>query len=744
MVSPLPYARIALAIPVPDLFDYSVPPDLEESVVPGARVRVPFGRGLRIGYCIERSAEKRHDFPKEIEAVLDDVPLLEPDLLALIRWTADYYLCSVGEVIESAVPRGVREGRRRSIRWARRIEGAGECGKGTGAEARARIIAVLSAAGGALPLDELLSGACAGESSAKTLAKRGALEIVRAAPREFGGLDAGPVPVTGEAPWRTPPPYALTPEQRNAVDAIQRALAPPRFSPFLLEGVTGSGKTEVYLHAIRTALAAGRGALVLLPEISLTPQTVQKFRERLGEVAVLHSLLTPIERSMHYGRLRGREVRVAIGARSAIFAPIPELGLIVVDECHEESYKQENAPRYHARDLAVVRASQLGIPVVLGSATPSLESQENVARSRYTRLLLPNRVTGHGRATVEIVDRRIEPVPASGAIPLLGSKLVERLREVVARDEQALLFLNRRGFARRIHCPRCGFQLSCGECDIALTYHKRDDRSLCHYCGTVGSIPLTCPDCSFPGIRRTRAGTERIEESLAALFPHTTVGRLDRDTATSGRRLEEIIARFRSGETRILVGTQMVAKGHDIPGVTLVGVIDADIALTLPDFRAAERTAQLLCQVAGRAGRGDRPGRVVIQTRQPEHYALVAAARQDLEIVRQQEAATRRLLHYPPYGYLVRILCEDPSESRSLQTAEEFRRTLDRLAIQGVMVLGPAPAPFTRLRGRFRHHLLIKSRERAPLHRAARTIAWSKARWSTTKVVVDVDPVGLM
>lgn len=742
--APHPYARIALAIPVPELFDYRVPADLDETVVPGARVRVPFGRGVRVGYCIERSEISRHAAPKEIEAVLDDAPLLEPDLLELVRWTAEYYLCSVGEVIEAAVPKGVREGRRRAIRWVRRTDGTLSADRGPGHEARARIIRALDDAGGALPLTELLEAAEAGESSAKTLERRGAVEIFRAPTREFGGV-GGVAPTAAESSaFRTAPSYPLTPEQRVAVEEIESALEPSTFRPFLLEGVTGSGKTEVYLHAIRSALAADRGALVLLPEIALTPQTVARFRERFGDVAVLHSLLTPVERSMHYGRLRGREVRVAIGARSAIFAPIPDLGLIVVDECHEDSYKQENAPRYHARDLAVVRASKLGIPVVLGSATPSLESLENVARGRYTCLRLPHRVTGHDRAEVEIVDRRTEKVPRDTPTPLIGPRLVERMRESVERGEQVLLFLNRRGFARRVHCPRCGFHMQCVDCDIPLTYHKREDRAQCHYCGTVRPIPPACPDCSFPGIRRSRAGTERLEETLSRLFPGVVVDRLDRDTATSGRRMEQILDRFRSGETQILVGTQMVAKGHDIPGVTLVGVIDADVALGLPDFRAAERAAQLLCQVAGRAGRGDRPGRVIIQTRQPDHYALTAAGSQDLDGVRRREAATRKLLWYPPYGHLIRVLCEDPDEARALQTAEQLRRTIDGAGLAPVRALGPAPAPLTRLRGRYRFHLLLKSKERAALHRAGELAAWGKRRWNSTKVTVDVDPVALL
>ncbi len=747
-----PFARVALAIPVPELFDYRVPTELEEAVVPGARVRVPFGRGVRIGYCIERSAEQRYEKLKEIEAVVDDAPLLEPDLLNLVKWTADYYLCSVGEVIEAAVPKGVRDGKKRAIRWvklssppanAAEKETPVPIDRGPGSVQRQEILRVLEEMGGALPLSELLKLASSGESSVKTLERRGRLEILRAPPPEFGGL-ANVSPTTSElSAWRTPPPYQLTSEQQAAVSAIDAEITRSQFSALLLEGVTGSGKTEVYLHAIRTALSLGKGALVLLPEISLTPQTVERFRERLGDVAVLHSLLSPTERSMHYGRLRRREIRVAIGARSAIFAPIPELGLIVVDECHEESYKQEKAPRYHARDLSVVRASQLEIPVILGSATPSLESLENVARGRFKGLKLPNRVTGHQRAAVEIVDRRTEPTEA-GPPQLLGPKLLLRLREAIDREEQALLFLNRRGFARRIHCPRCGFHLECPECDIALTYHKRSDRSLCHYCGSIRSVPESCPDCAFPGVRRTLAGTERIEETLAKLFPGLPIGRLDRDTATSAGRMEEILAKFRGGETRILIGTQMIAKGHDIPGVTLVGVIDADVALGLPDFRAAERTAQILCQVAGRAGRGDRPGRVVIQTRQPEHYALQAAQLQDLELLREREAPLRKLLMYPPYGYLSRILCEDTSEQRSLQTAEDLRKQLDQNRAGTVKVLGPAPAPLAKLRGRYRYHILLKARDRAALHRTASRVAWAKARWSSTKVIVDIDPTSLM
>ncbi|MFQ5654741.1 MAG: primosomal protein N', partial [Planctomycetota bacterium] len=581
MVAPLPFARVALAIPVPQLFDYEVPRGLEEEVVPGARVRVPFGSGVRIGYCVERTGQARHSKPRSIEAVLDEAPLIEPGLLRLMRWAAEYYISSIGDVIESAIPRRVREGRVRRIRWVGLIEVDGPAQRGAGKEARERILGLLKERGAAIPIGELLATAAVGESPVKTLERQGRVEIFRAPSPGAGG------PVARGTPRRTAvksdPGFALTPEQERSVRRMVPAIRRPAFQAFLLHGVTGSGKTEVYLQSIHAALEEGRGALVLLPEISLTPQTVKRFRERVGEVAVLHSLLGAGERAHEYWRLRARKARVAIGARSAVFAPVPDLGLIVVDECHESSYKQESSPRYHARDVAVMRASQLGIPCLLGTATPSLESLENARRERYTLLRLPSRVTSQSLATIEIIDRRREIPGRNHRTGILSPRLADLVRETVARDEQVMLFLNRRGFARNIHCPRCGFALRCDECDIGLTYHRRKDRSQCHYCGGVHSLPRSCPDCSFPGMRRSRPGTERIEECLGRLLPGVPVARLDRDTATSSSRMEEILEGFRRGQTRVLVGTQMIAKGHDIPGVTLVGVVDADVALNLPD-----------------------------------------------------------------------------------------------------------------------------------------------------------------
>ncbi|MGE4602145.1 MAG: primosomal protein N', partial [Planctomycetota bacterium] len=418
-------------------------------------------------------------------------------------------------------------------------------------------------------------------------------------------------------------------------------------------------------------------------------------------------------------------------------------GIIVVDESHESSYKQENSPRYHARDVAVMRAHRLKIPCILGSATPSMESLENVRRGRYERLRLDSRVNGRPMAQIEIVDRRTESGGKGGG-GLLSDRLVERIRSTLDRGEQVLLFLNRRGFARNLQCKSCGFLVHCKQCDIPLTYHKQKDHSQCHYCGERQSVSNRCPRCESAGLRQRSPGTERIEKSLIALFPDVEIGRLDRDTATSSARMEAILGRFREGKTGILVGTQMVAKGHDIPGVTLVGVLDADIALGLPDFRSAERTAQLLCQVAGRAGRGELPGHVVLQTRQPEHYALLCAARQDLDQLLEQEDAVRKLLKYPPHGHLARLLCEDKDERRVIQSAQGLADAMKACPGDSVQILGPAPAPLERLRGRYRQHILLKCTDRKPIRDVARIALDEKPRWASTRISVDIDPQNLL
>ena len=732
-------ARVALPIPRHEPFDYRIPESLRSQIYPGVPVRVPFGASKRHGWVVELTDHSPHPKLREVDCRVRDGAEIPNDLLELLQWTADYYLCGIGEVIESAVPRPVRDRRIRQVRWVQLTEpGKAMNPEEAGADSRHKILEQLQKTTVPMPLRSLIATCCTSESPVKTLAKRGLVEIFDALPQEFGtpGAEHQQLP-----PWEMPAPFEPNQEQLQAIGRVNDCLDSNEFKTFLLHGVTGSGKTEVYIRCVQKALEMGQGALVLLPEIALTPQTVQQFTQRLGPVAILHSMLPDTERAVHYERLRRGEVRIALGARSAVFAPVPDLGIVIVDECHESSYKQENNPRYHARDVAIMRAHRLAIPCILGSATPSMESLENVRRGRYERLRLGSRVNGRPMASIELVDRRSDVGSGSG---LLSNILIERIRSTLEREEQVLLFLNRRGFARNLQCNRCGFSLRCEQCDIPLTYHKQKNHSLCHYCGEKQTISDRCPQCNVTGLRLRLPGTERIEETLLQLFPGVEIDRLDRDTATSSGRMESILGRFKEGKTRILVGTQMVAKGHDIPGVTLVGVLDADIALGLPDFRSAERTAQLLCQVAGRAGRGDQPGRVVLQTRQPEHYALRCASRQDLDQLLTEEDSIRKLLKYPPHGQLARLLCEDEDERRALETAQGLVEAMKEKNQGRVQILGPAPAPFERLRGRFRQHVLLKCGHRGPIREVARVALDEKPRWSSTRISVDIDPQNLL
>ncbi|MEC9475589.1 MAG: primosomal protein N' [Planctomycetota bacterium] len=732
-------ARVALPIPRHEPFDYRIPEAIRDQIHPGVLVRVPFGATKRHGWVVELTDQSPHPKLRDVESKVPTGAEIPEDLLDLLRWTADYYLCGIGEVIESAVPRPVRDRRVRQVRWVQLTEdGKAHDPQEKEPLARRKILEQLQKSPRPIPFRSLIRICGTSESPVKTLEKRNLIEVFEALPPEFGtpgdeNLDS--------SQQKTPPPFDPNPQQRQAIDKINSSLDAQQFKAFLLHGVTGSGKTEVYIRCVEKALEMGLGALVLLPEIALTPQAVERFTERLGPVAILHSMLPDTERAVHYERLRRGEVRIALGARSAVFAPVPELGIIVVDECHESSYKQENTPRYHARDVAVMRAHRLGIPCILGSATPSMESLENVRRGRFERLRLDSRVNGRPLARIEVVDRRSESGNTGG---LLSHRLIERIRATLGREEQVLLFLNRRGFARNLQCNRCGFSLRCEQCDIPLTYHKQKDHSQCHYCGEKQAISNRCPQCKVTGLRQQLPGTERIEETLIQLFPETEIDRLDRDTATSTGRMEAILRRFREGKTQILIGTQMIAKGHDIPGVTLVGVLDADIALGLPDFRSAERTAQLLCQVAGRAGRGDQPGQVVLQTRQPEHYALGCASRQDLDQLLTEEDSIRKLLKYPPHGHLARLLCEDETERRALETAQGLVEAMKEKNQGAVQILGPAPAPFQRLRGRFRIHVLIKCRDRGPIREVARMALDTKPRWASTRVSLDIDPQNLL
>jgi primosomal protein N' (replication factor Y) len=543
-------------------------------------------------------------------------------------------------------------------------------------------------------------------------------------------------------------PPTLTDEQRVAVDEIVAALhgGPQVFTPFLLHGVTGSGKTEVYLRVIAKALEAGRTALVLVPEISLTPQLAARFRARFGDlVAILHSGLSETARFGEWSRLRRGDARIAVGARSAVFAPLTGLGVIVVDEEHDGSFKQDEGVRYHARDVALVRAQRAGAVCVLGSATPSLESAAHAERAAYRRLVLTRRPTARPMPAVEIIDLR-KYAPDGDA--MLSAPLREAIAGTLAAGDQIILFLNRRGFATFVLCRACGHAFRCPHCSVSLTYHRHSDRLSCHYCGFAQRVPDVCPSCSATDtIERKGLGTEKVADAVATAFPGARVARLDRDVAT-GARVEAVLARVARREVDVLVGTQMVTKGHDFPGVTLVGVLCADTGLSLPDFRASERTFQLLAQVAGRAGRGDKPGRVMIQTYRPAAHAVVAAAAHDYASFFAAESAARAELGYPPHGRLIAVRIDGADGHEVAGAAQQLARLAEAAArrpeIAGqVEVRGPVPAPLERLRNRTRWQVWLRSADRHALRRVARSLLTAELA-STVRVGLDVDPMSAM
>ena len=542
---------------------------------------------------------------------------------------------------------------------------------------------------------------------------------------------------------RTTPP-TLTNDQARALASLEPALAAQRYAPFLLHGATGSGKTEVYLRVIALALARGRGALALVPEISLTPQLANRFRARFGdEVAVLHSGLSDRERFDAWMRLKSGRVRIALGARSAVFAPVANLGVVVIDEEHDGSFKQEDGPlRYHGRDVAMRRARDAGALAILGSATPSLETFEATREARVTLLSLPGRANAQPMPSVQVIDlRRHKPDPND----LLSAPLALALAETLAFGEQSILFLNRRGFANFVLCTACGHRFSCAHCDVTLTYHRASERLACHYCGYLEPSPSRCPACRSPSVERLGLGTERLEAQLRLRFPTARIARLDRDTAHG---LTRILDDIRARRVDILVGTQMVAKGHDFPGVTLVGVVLADQGMGLPDFRASERTFQLLAQVAGRAGRGDRPGRVLVQTFMPQHPAVVHAAQHDFLGFCAEERQHRDELGYPPFSRLglVRVDGADPAtvEKMARRAAAAAREMAGRAPAEaGIEVLGPAEAPISRLKDRTRWHLFVKARSPKAV-RAVLTAALTIEAPSGVRLSADVDPVSIL
>jgi len=731
------FFRVAIDTPLRRLFDY-LPPPLPESATgpePGMRVRVPFGRRRLVGVVM--AVSDTSDLPpgrlKPILEVLDRAPALDASALELIQWAAEYYHHPVGQVLASALPRLMRLGAGVAAteeRWT--LTGAGREAAAAGEPRRAArqraLLDFLVSTGGAAAAGSLSEHSVSWRDAARSLEKRGWLaraEVALVETRE-------PVRVRAAGP-------ALLPEQRDAVERV--AAAGRAYAAFLLEGVTGSGKTEVYLRLAEHTLAQGRGVLVLVPEIGLTPQLVGRFRERFeAPLAVLHSALTDHERLAAWRQAWSGHARIVLGTRSAVFAPIPELGLIVVDEEHDASFKQhEGALRYSARDLAVMRARLARVPVLLGSATPSLETLHNVASGRYTRLRLLRRPGESQPPRLALIDLRVSAIEAGISTP--AALAMERH---LAAHGQVLVFLNRRGYAPTLLCTACGWIAPCGECDARLTVHLAAGRLRCHHCGAEAPLPARCLQCGF-AVKPVGQGTERIETALGARFPHLPIVRLDRDVVRRRGDLDEVVRRMASGEARILVGTQMVTKGHHFPNVTLVVVLNADQGLFSSDFRAPERLAQTIVQVAGRAGRGTRPGEVLIQTEFPQHPLLVSLLERGYDGFAEAALTERLQASWPPFSRLAALRASGKTHDTALGFLSEARAAAGTPP-RGLKLLGPVPAAMAKRAGRYHAQLLIESHERRPLHQFLD--AWLpqvEAQKSAQRVrwALDVDPLEL-
>ena len=599
-----------------------------------------------------------------------------------------------------------------------------------------KLIAALAASGGRVPI-ETLQALEVPRTTLTTLVKRGLIEIIEES-AEFAVSRSKPRPSRLE--------FDFNPAQQAALNRIREAVETRKFSGILLHGVTGSGKTAVYLAGMRAVLEAGRSAILLVPEIGLTPAVAADLHQIFGsEVAILHSALSDKERAQQWHRIRNREARMVVGTRSAVFAPVADLALIIVDEEHDSSYKQEETPRYHARDVAVVRAKMANAVVVLGSATPSLESYFNAKKNKYALVDLPDRVERRPLPEVEIIDMRQE-FQETGCEQVISRKLAAEIKERLERKEQVMILLNRRGYSPVVLCRTCGKTLECQNCAIALTHHKREHKMICHYCGYVAPVPKACVHCGSEYVYFLGTGSEKLEELLHGMFPQARIARLDRDTVRGKEDFERTLNALNEGELDVLVGTQMIAKGHDIHGVTLVGVVGADSALGMPDFRAAERTFQLLTQVAGRAGRGQAPGKVILQTYFQDHYAVQYAAHHDFAGFYDKELRFRSWMHYPPYSALANVLIRSNKLEEALQWSGTLGRWFEQTRHESVRVLGPATAPIMRLKRDYRYHFVLKSPSREKLNTTLRAmLAYASAqKIPRTQVIVDVDALWLM
>ncbi len=724
------------------VFDYLVPEELIPYMRPGVPVVVPFGRSVRSGYVVELSDHSERTDLKSILAVPGHVAGIPDSLMKLVRWIADYYVAPIEAAVHTVLPAAVRHGGARALARQKVIlvqppPPEEEARMSRRAPARFAVLQALRGAHGEAWLSHLAKIHSGAAQAVRALAKAGWVRVVTSERERRPELGTRLV-------QSHPPP--LMPQQANALELISRAMESGHPRVVLLFGVTGSGKTEVYLQAIAQALSRGRGAIVLVPEIALTPQTCDRFRARFGDtVAVLHSHLSDGERRDEWFRIHRGDARIVIGARSALFAPVRDLGLIVVDEEHEPTYKQDELPRYHARDVAVMRGHLEGATVVLGSATPSLESWYNAQVGKYAWVHMPHRVDHRAMPVIRVVDMRAEMV-RTGRPVAFSKDLLQAIAQRLSAGEQTILFLNRRGYSSSIICPRCGHVVQCPHCSVAMVYHRDREQVVCHLCGSAAPAPDHCPnrECGEPGIRYRGIGTERVEDLLRKLFPAARVARMDSDTMVRKDEYRRVLGEFRAGKLDILIGTQMIAKGLDFPNVTLVGVVHADIGLHLPDFRAGERTFQLLVQVAGRAGRGDVAGEVIVQTYTPHHAAIQAAQRLDWPTFYQQELAFRTELGYPPATHMVAVTVQGEDETSVAEAAGQFAMQLRAELGSDAIVGDPAPAPLRRIRKAYRYQVMLRTPAILAILPRLRSV-WRQFHWPRgVKGVLDVDPVFLL
>ena len=746
---------VAVAVPVPqlDALTYGVPEGWPLPL-PGARVRVPIGSRVVTGCVVGAATAPAGDVEaRDVREVLDDTPFLPPAVVELCAWVADYYMAGLGDAIGVALPPGAKA--RASSYKTRKLVSLTAHGLAALEDSLSGPRSAQADRAGLTAKQRAAVQALGGSTglSLKELRERGVTAAV------LSRLAAGQFIASRDAPDERDPfaraalvtvdydaSRPATPEQAAACDALVALAGAGGFKVALLHGVTGSGKTEVYLRVARAVRDTGRQALLLVPEIALTPSMSALVRGAFGErVAIQHSSLSDGERHDQWQRIRRGEVDIVVGTRSAVFAPLERLGLVIVDEEHDTSYKQEEAPRYHGRDVAIVRAQKEGALVVLGSATPSMESYQHAQSGKYVKVALTKRVLDRPLAEVRVVDMR-EEYAAEGPDVVISRALAAAIEERLTRREQVLVLLNRRGYATAVFCRQCGDTFECPNCSISLTVHTARNgwRARCHYCNYSVTVPKACRKCAAPYLEHAGFGTEKVEQQIAALFPSARVGRVDRDAVRKRGALTAILSRFGAGELDVLVGTQMIAKGHDFPRVTLVGVVSADVGLGLADFRAGERTFQLLTQVAGRAGRGERAGEAIVQTLYPAHYSVRLACRQDYAAFFERELEYRQGLRYPPFVALVNAVVRGRTFEEAMRLAQDLASALNgHASAGGFVVLGPAPAPLTRLRGEHRVQIFLKGGRREKMRQALRAAlaAMPEAR---RRVVVDVDPLSVL